>query len=185
MPIAESLDHLVQRPIQSLSELPKRKVNNPKPKTDHLKAHQWQPGQSGHAAGKPKGTSLTETMRTWLDKNSDQLTEDGKPLTWRQAVVYATLKHACKGNAQALKEVWSRIDGPVLADQQIHTEADLWTRLNDGRLRLAARETTTERVIQVDGVTHERSVTREVTFDAPSEEPGKDEAFAWGEGEST
>lgn len=153
-------------------------VDSPLVQKPSGRAAPWQPGYAPVSPGRPRTAGLTEALRDLLDKPSET-----KGLTWRQALAIATLKLAMKGNAKALEVAYDRLEGKVKVDVDINTTADLWARLNEGRLRLSARETTTERVIQADGVTQERTITREVTFDPPALEPAKDAAFAWGEDE--
>ena len=42
---------------------------NPDPKTDHLKATQWQPGQSGNQGN--KGPRLSTRIAKWLDDHAE------------------------------------------------------------------------------------------------------------------
>jgi hypothetical protein len=78
---------------------------NPTPKTDHLQDTQWQPGQSGNPAGKPKGTKhLATYIREMLtDENFEQKLKDGTVIKGApvEAIVRALIIKASKGNLRA------------------------------------------------------------------------------------
>ncbi len=78
---------------------------NPTPKTDHLADTQWQPGQSGNPAGKPKGTKhLSTYIREMLtDENFEQKLKDGTIITGApvEAIVRTLIIKASKGNLRA------------------------------------------------------------------------------------
>ncbi len=76
---------------------------------DAAKPHQWKPGQSGNPKGRPP-KSLTLTPKL-LERLDDPCPSDPKGRTWGEVVIEATLVHAAKGNAGALRELWNRIDG--------------------------------------------------------------------------
>jgi hypothetical protein len=96
--------------------------------TPEMEKRKWRPGQSGNLGGRPtKKNCLTSILAEYLgqpcflkDNQGNPIfsipdPKTGKPreLTWREAVVIATLINAVKGNAAAQREVWERTDGKV------------------------------------------------------------------------
>ena len=61
-------------------------------------------------------------------------------MTWLDRIALATLRLAEKGNSQALKEVWERLEGKVKQDLDVTIESQLWARLNAGRQRLQVEQ---------------------------------------------
>ena len=55
-------------------------MSNPHPRTDHLKPHQWKPGQSGNPNGRPSNLSKTFVRLLEMNKNGelDNMTEKEK-----------------------------------------------------------------------------------------------------------
>lgn len=100
----------------------------------------WKPGQSGNPGGRVKGPSLTNRMILYTMQITDKKGPDGKPMTWLDRMALATLKLAEKGNSQALKEVWERLDGKVRQELDITIESQLWARLNAGRQRIQVEQ---------------------------------------------
>ena len=87
--------------------MPKRSLKNTDKRLRNLKP--WKPGQSGNPKGRPpKNISLTSLLKAEIVKINPS---DKKRRTWGELIVLATIQHAIKGNATALKEVWERIDG--------------------------------------------------------------------------
>lgn len=82
---------------------------NPHPKTDHLKETQWKPGQTGNAAGKPRGT---KHISTWiqdlandeefeaniLDAKKGLIEYKGAPL---KAIISVAITKAVNGDEKA------------------------------------------------------------------------------------
>jgi hypothetical protein len=65
-------------------------------------------GCSGNIHGRPKGTGLSDLLRSEIDKICP-----GEKKTWLEKIVLATMILAIKGNATALREVWERMDGRI------------------------------------------------------------------------
>lgn len=77
-------------------------------KVEHLKPHQWKPGQSGNPSGRPKGAvSLTAKLRQALE------VEIKPGLTTADLLVKVAIKAASKGDYKFWKEILDRIDGKV------------------------------------------------------------------------
>lgn len=78
---------------------------------DNLTPHQWQPGQSGNPAGRPKGRSLTAILAAVLDATE----LDGEPIpggrTVGEALVEAAVKKALAGDVAMFRELVRRRDG--------------------------------------------------------------------------
>ncbi len=68
----------------------------------------WKPGQTGNPNGRPKGTSLTLTLRKLLDTPVP-----GKDITYAEAVIRRLVAEAMKGNTKAANIILERIDGKV------------------------------------------------------------------------
>lgn len=86
------------------------------PKHSHL----WKKGQSGNTGNKKK-LSLTKMLNTYLAY------DDAKKAA---ELVEKTVANAMRGNGYALKEVWTRIDGP-LPSQQIAQVSNITINFNE------------------------------------------------------
>ena len=75
------------------------KKNSP---AEHLKPHQFQPGQSGNPGGRPKKKPLTDAIMAELAKD-DNLSEVAKKFVQMMKM----------GKVEAVKEVWDRLEGKV------------------------------------------------------------------------
>ena len=80
-------------------------MSNYSPKTEHLKATQWRPGQSGNPAGKPLGTKHISTyIREMMDDDDfEQKLADGSILKGSpvKAVVKTLILRALNGDLRA------------------------------------------------------------------------------------
>lgn len=82
---------------------------NKNPKTDHLKGYKWKKGQSGNPGGRPKkGICLTTILKDVLRTIH---TGDKQKRTFAELIAIATATQAIKGNPQALKIAWERMEG--------------------------------------------------------------------------
>ncbi len=76
----------------------------PRNKAAHLEPHQFTKGESGNPTGRPKGTvSIVGALRRHLREN---------PSAEADCAV-ALIELFKEGNAQAIKQIMDRIDGPV------------------------------------------------------------------------
>lgn len=73
----------------------------------HTLGNRWQPGQSGNPKGRPKGVTLSESLRRVLAEEVP-----GKSgATYAEAIARALCKQAAKGNVLAAKEIADRTEG--------------------------------------------------------------------------
>jgi len=71
------------------------------------KGHKWQPGESGNPAGRPpKGGSLTELMREYLDNPAE-----GHSKTRKEEFIAKVAMMAYNGDNVAVKLIWNYLDG--------------------------------------------------------------------------
>lgn len=80
--------------------------------------HWFKKGQSGNPAGRPKGKSLTHTLREMLEKeinlNNHPITgEVNVRLTMKEVIILAMMKKALRGDMEAIKTILERIDGKI------------------------------------------------------------------------
>lgn len=136
------------------------------PLPEAFKASMFQKGKSGNPSGRKVGTGLSDALFALMEAPDP----DYPGLTGAQALAFATLKLAKKGHPVALKECWDRIAGKVKLEVDIHSESQLWQRLNEGRLRLAGKVTTETTSTNAAGETVTTSETREISYDAPAPE---------------
>jgi hypothetical protein len=74
--------------------------------TENSKPWLFKPGQSGNPSGRPKGSvSITHYIRKALEECDDVRAKE---------LADSLINNAINGNAGAIKEVLSRIDGPVV-----------------------------------------------------------------------
>ena len=84
-------------------------------RAQHLRDHQWPPGQSGNPQGRPKGRTLTERIRQAIER---PVVRDGKPildaegqaLTYADLIVQRVIRDAAGGQAWAWQEIGDRLD---------------------------------------------------------------------------
>ena len=81
------------------------------------KRHQFKPGQSGNPLGRPKGTGLTDRLRTILAR------DDGRAA---QALVEVAVREALKGDFRFWDRIYDRMDGPV--KQQIEASLVMFAK---------------------------------------------------------
>ncbi len=91
----------------------KQQVKQPTP-ADHLKKHQFQPGQSGNPAGRPKkGDAWADIIAEAMEDNAGELTgrtQDDKS-TIRQAVTRRMILNALGGDVKAAQWLADRESG--------------------------------------------------------------------------
>ena len=81
-------------------------------RADHLKPHQWKPGQSGNPAGRMPGRTFTDIAKKYLADHGD---------AGLRELVEHVVEQARKGNAGALRELLARIDpAPTTTDITIN-----------------------------------------------------------------
>lgn len=88
----------------------------PKPQKPIPPNPPWSPGQSGNPKGRPKGTSLTLTLRKLLDTPVP-----GKDITYAEAVIRRLVAEAMKGSTKAANIILERIDGKVIQQVEVTT----------------------------------------------------------------
>jgi hypothetical protein len=86
------------------------------PNPDPSPATRFAPGRSGNPAGRPKGESLTASLRRYLDGED----KDGRPRAERFAEKLAEM--VLLGDIQAMKMVLDRIDGKAVDRIGLETE---------------------------------------------------------------
>lgn len=80
--------------------MPKVHAGNKHPKTEHLKATQWKPGQSGNPKGRPPRPSFLDVLAHELGEPEDL-----------KAIVQKYLALCKKGDLKALIDLADRLDG--------------------------------------------------------------------------
>lgn len=106
-----------------------------RPRTAHLAAHDFKPGQTGNPGGRPVGSlSMTTILREIL---SSKATKKSKK-TRAEEVIDAMIAKAKKGNVEAAKEIFNRIDGKVI-ERVMFERVNPLESLTDEELEAAAR----------------------------------------------
>lgn len=148
-------------------QTPKRKqLGNP------ANLRPWKKGVSGNPSGS-KGPGLFDLLTKKLDyvcDNQGRKCRNPEGLTWRERLVNSLLRHAEDGDSQALKEVWDRLEGRTKLDINVTSEQDLWTRLNQGRMRLSATIEGGSLTITADLPAPAIELSEGRTFDVPAED---------------
>ena len=86
----------------------------------HVKKTSWKKGQSGNPKGRPKkGLTITDEMERLLE----QMGKNGE-FTYKQMLVQATMKSALKGNVQAQRLIWERMERPDRDDDSELSKLD-------------------------------------------------------------
>ncbi len=93
-------------------------ANNPKAK-DNLKPP-WPKGKSGNPGGQGKGPSLTSILKKFKDTKK-RIKVDGKykDLTYAELLGLKLWEMAIKGNVQALKYLYDRLEGMPVAKHEL------------------------------------------------------------------
>ena len=86
-----------------------KKNSQKKGRADHLKPHQFKPGQSGNPGGRPKKKPVTEAY--------EQLISDPEVA---QAIARGIIRAARKGNVRAAAEIADRVEGKVSQDVNLN-----------------------------------------------------------------
>ncbi len=68
---------------------------------------QFQPGESGNSAGRPRLTKLTESLRRLIAETNPRAHEE----TIAETIAQTLVKMALAGDLQAIKEVFDRAEG--------------------------------------------------------------------------
>ena len=87
---------------------------------DHLRPHQWKKGQSGNPGGRPKGESITATLRRLLEQE-----HNGR--TIQEILAEKVIKEAISGKYNFAKELLDRIDGRPAQRVELAAQEDLIT----------------------------------------------------------
>lgn len=87
---------------------------------DHLRAHQWKKGQSGNPGGRPKGESITATLRRLLEQE-----HNGK--TIQEILAERVIREAISGKYSFAKELLDRVDGRPAQKVELAAQEDLIT----------------------------------------------------------
>ena len=87
---------------------------------EHLRPHRWKPGQSGNPGGRPKGESVTATLRRMLQQE-----HNGK--TIQEILAERVIKEAISGKFQFAKELLDRLDGRPAQKVEVAAAEDLLT----------------------------------------------------------
>ena len=87
---------------------------------EHLRPHRWKPGQSGNPGGRPKGESVTATLRRMLQQE-----HNGK--TIQEILAERVIKEAISGKFQFAKELRDRLEGRPAQKVEVAAAEDLLT----------------------------------------------------------
>lgn len=71
---------------------------------EHLKQHQWKPGESGNPSGRPKGRGLVDRLKAILEEDDAKVAD---------ALIRAGVKAALKGDYRFWAAILDRVEGPV------------------------------------------------------------------------
>lgn len=93
--------------LQPLADTSTKK--QPRNPAEHLKEHQWQPGESGNPEGRPPGVSLTATVRRILEERPNGTDEK----TYLEHISKRAVLNAMAGKEKTLEMIWERVDGKV------------------------------------------------------------------------
>lgn len=103
-------------------------TENNKGPADNL-APKWKPGQSGNPAGRPKGSISLMAAIIRVLKQTDP--ETGKKRL--DDLALTVVENAKAGNAQAIRQIFDRLDGPVQTMADIDDSNDhggLWAAMH-------------------------------------------------------
>ncbi|HYE21210.1 MAG TPA: DUF5681 domain-containing protein [Tepidisphaeraceae bacterium] len=84
-------------------------------------------GKSGNPGGRPKGESLTATLRRVLEEVDPKHPD----ATMGERLVRMVVKHAKRGNAAIIKEIIERVDGKIPDKLEVETRVMIVDDLND------------------------------------------------------
>jgi hypothetical protein len=88
--------------------------------------HQFQPGESGNPAGRPKGAKNRSTVLREIYEmviEGKDLTDAKKEMTVEQAVMHSLIKKAIAGDVPAIKEAQDTLYGKV-PDKLANTDSE-------------------------------------------------------------
>jgi len=80
---------------------------------DHLKQHQWQPGQSGNPAGRPKKTPFADALR-------DVAAETGA----HRAIAIKVIRKASEGDIHFIRLLYERTEGKPIQQHEVAVERE-------------------------------------------------------------
>lgn len=105
-------------------------VNRKKTGTRSPVDTQFKPGQSGNPSGRPRGSVSLISAITRMLKQIDP--ETGKKRL--DGLALAVIEKAAAGNPQALKQIFDRLDGPIIppvdSDAEDKDPGGLWAALH-------------------------------------------------------
>ena len=110
------------RPLDDMGEVNRGEVELTPRERSNQNLILWKPGQSGNPGGRPKGSGVTDRLRTILSQG-----DNGKDVA--EALVQAALKAAKNGDFRFWKEIVDRVDGPV--KQQIEASLVMFAKAID------------------------------------------------------
>lgn len=87
---------------------------------------QFQPGESGNPAGRPKGSrNLSTILREMLSEEVEIEIEGKKEkCEFQEAIVKQLLRKANKGNLRAIQEIFDRVDGKAKQQVDVTTKGE-------------------------------------------------------------
>ncbi|MEX2218510.1 MAG: DUF5681 domain-containing protein [Phycisphaerales bacterium] len=80
----------------------------------------WKPGQSGNPGGRPRGESITATLRRLVAETE----HNGRPI--QDLLAEVLLKEALKGKYPFAREILERLDGRVSERHEVRVEGGDW-----------------------------------------------------------
>jgi hypothetical protein len=90
-----------------MSPADEQPASSPDPRkgpADHLRQYQWKKGQSGNPNGRPKGESITATLRRLLEQE-----HNGR--TVQEILAEKVIREALSGKYNFAKELFDRVEG--------------------------------------------------------------------------
>lgn len=84
--------------------------NQPKNKIDALKPYQWKKGQSGNIMGRPKGKTMKEYARQYLERMTDEERDE-----WLEGVNKDIIWEMSEGKAKQDVEVSGELTSKIIS----------------------------------------------------------------------
>lgn len=106
-------------------------MNEEEPRSyDHLKEHQWKPGQSGHPGRKLGSKNRSTIARKWLDAKQtfiNPITNETETLTQEDIITLSMIKEARAGNVQAQRALLDSAYGAPKQETEhtVHQQVDV------------------------------------------------------------
>lgn len=85
-------------------------VNQPKNNADNLKPYQWKKGQSGNIMGRPKGKTMKEYARQYLERMTDEERDE-----WLEGIEKDKIWEMSEGKAKQDVEVTGEITSKIIS----------------------------------------------------------------------